>query len=627
MNLSRLRIQNFRSYKNSGWIEIDDKTILVGENNAGKSNLLRALNLLFDTSSKSRHNIEDSHQNNDENSRESIIIEAVFDVTEEENEALGEYVTDDEFRLRAKFPFGEDGSAQSKRLIVQQEVPKNEDLDPNRLEDTDADKVVEIYQEHRETLKEYQVDNWDGEYKKYIIPTVERYLEEGNPELVQQDRTDPKGLRKKLDEHLPEFQYFEANRDIESETRTTTTALLGQLLSIAIEETAEQEKQGVRDSLTEVREKLNEEQKFDEIEDLEERLRSKLNDQIPLNSLSINIQVPELQEILSNVKIEVDDGVTTGLMDMGAGLHTVFILSCLRELTEMDENSSNVVFALEEPENDLHPHAQRQLHDTINKLTDQNYQVIMSTHSAHLVSPEDIFHVRRVEKRKNASKVHMAGELDLGEKQIEKLKRQIDATNNELFFSKAVLLSEGPTEEWVLPLSNILYDNIKTDIYAFDRLGVSLLTTGGKSGMKPLLRITNAFNIPSVALIDDDSEKDEGHESLREELEQMATVLKQWPNDIETELFRSVSFNEFCDVMSTVAPDYEKSPSELKKGVDNGDEPPEVIMRHQFENHDFSKPLFGKLVSEKISSEDLPKEVVDLMKTCRQTATASKTEL
>lgn len=43
MKLIRFRVKNFRSVTNSGWIESDDVTTLVGVNEAGKSNLLLAL--------------------------------------------------------------------------------------------------------------------------------------------------------------------------------------------------------------------------------------------------------------------------------------------------------------------------------------------------------------------------------------------------------------------------------------------------------------------------------------------------------------------------------------------------------------------------------------------------------
>ena len=43
MKLVRYCVMNFRSVKNSGWIDCDDVTTLVGVNESGKSNLLLAL--------------------------------------------------------------------------------------------------------------------------------------------------------------------------------------------------------------------------------------------------------------------------------------------------------------------------------------------------------------------------------------------------------------------------------------------------------------------------------------------------------------------------------------------------------------------------------------------------------
>ena len=43
MKLTRFRVQNFRSFVDSGWVECDNVTAIAGVNEAGKSNLLRAL--------------------------------------------------------------------------------------------------------------------------------------------------------------------------------------------------------------------------------------------------------------------------------------------------------------------------------------------------------------------------------------------------------------------------------------------------------------------------------------------------------------------------------------------------------------------------------------------------------
>lgn len=43
MQLLRFRVTNFRSIEDSGWIDCDDVTTLVGVNESGKSNVLLAL--------------------------------------------------------------------------------------------------------------------------------------------------------------------------------------------------------------------------------------------------------------------------------------------------------------------------------------------------------------------------------------------------------------------------------------------------------------------------------------------------------------------------------------------------------------------------------------------------------
>jgi predicted ATP-dependent endonuclease of OLD family len=305
---------------------------------------------------------------------------------------------------------------------------------------------------------------------------------------------------------------------------------------------------------------------------------------------------------------------------MGSGLHTAFILTCLWELSERDTDPAGIVFGLEEPENDLHPHAQRQLYDTLGDLVNQGYQVVLSTHSAHLVSGEEIFDVRRVEKQNNRSQIHTAEEQNFSQDQAESIQRRMTAENNEMFFSKVLLLGEGQTEEWILPIFNSLLDSKREKQYAFDRLGVTLISTDGKSGMKPFLRIADCYNIPAVALIDNDEDVDDGHSGIRKEIDDMATVTQELPDDAEAELFNSVSLAEFQDVMSSAVPEYKNTTEDLEQWRDGADISEFEVMREDFDDHSPSKPLFGKILAEQMTESQLPENFVDLMDTTRNIA-------
>ncbi|MDB6034428.1 MAG: hypothetical protein JWM16_4766, partial [Verrucomicrobiales bacterium] len=43
MKLKRFRVQKFKCVVDSGWVDVDELTVLIGKNEAGKTSLLRAL--------------------------------------------------------------------------------------------------------------------------------------------------------------------------------------------------------------------------------------------------------------------------------------------------------------------------------------------------------------------------------------------------------------------------------------------------------------------------------------------------------------------------------------------------------------------------------------------------------
>src|SRR4030067_2008090 len=91
MNRAYVRIQTFRSFRNTP-LKIGRMHAWVGANNAGKSAMLRALDFLFNPSTKSLN--EESFWNKD--TTLEIRVEAIFsDLTDKEKEALGAYLKAD----------------------------------------------------------------------------------------------------------------------------------------------------------------------------------------------------------------------------------------------------------------------------------------------------------------------------------------------------------------------------------------------------------------------------------------------------------------------------------------------------------------------------------------------------
>lgn len=90
MRLSKLRIQNYRSIRDSGEIRIEALQALVGENYCGKSNCLRALQC-FLTSGAGRMDVQDFTD-----STADCVIECEFTgLTEHEAKRLRPYLLGD----------------------------------------------------------------------------------------------------------------------------------------------------------------------------------------------------------------------------------------------------------------------------------------------------------------------------------------------------------------------------------------------------------------------------------------------------------------------------------------------------------------------------------------------------
>jgi len=615
MKIDRIRAQNFRSYRDSELIEVDEKLVLVGENNAGKSNILRAIKLALDISPTSPHKLRDFHS---ENTEENIEITICFtDLTEEEQDIFEEYTSEGVLWLKTVYPFDEEkGVPANKQFVVRKRVPEVEEF--RKLDDKSADELKEIYESYEEKLESHQIEDWSGNrFGKEIRPTIQSYLKSDEAEWDTEEVTDPQGIKKKLRENLPEFQYFESDRNIAEETKTSTTALLGRLLKDVIDSIPEEDKEGLQKALTDVNKQLNDDEKFEEIKDLEREIRTKLDQHVPINELNLKISVPKLEDILTNVEVSVDDGVDTDIRNMGSGLHTSFILACLWQLSEQNQDDQNVIFGLEEPENDLHPHAQRQLYDTLDDLAQQDYQVFMSTHSAFLVSAEDLFDTLRIENKNNESKVHAVDKSRFEEEDIESIRSKITPDNNEIFFSRAVLLCEGESEWETIPILNSMLHETEEEVYAFDRLGISLIEVNGKTGFKNFLKVANMFDIPSIVMIDNDRDVDAGHEKLVSILRERADELVELPDDLEDQFFRVISFEQFCSGLKNIT-DYQRSPSDLEQWSQEEGISREEILAREFRRVEPSKPQFGRALAEEIDPERIPEDLKMVIDRCRQ---------
>lgn len=109
---------------------------------------------------------------------------------------------------------------------------------------------------------------------------------------------------------------------------------------------------------------------------------------------------------------------------------------------------SKPIVALEEPEAHLHPNAVRALWKTIDDIDGQK---LVATHSGDLLSEVDIGAIRRLYRKDGQVKYGMIPDSLLRRRERQKFNFLVRRTRGELFFARCWLLGEGETEAILLP--------------------------------------------------------------------------------------------------------------------------------------------------------------------------------
>jgi putative ATP-dependent endonuclease of the OLD family len=210
---------------------------------------------------------------------------------------------------------------------------------------------------------------------------------------------------------------------------------------------------------------------------------------------------------------------------LGLGLQSVLTVSIFRAFAGIGKLREGI-FAIDEPESHLYPHAQRKMYREILQLS-RTRQVFVATHSPSLI---ELINPRQIcLMRKDAQGTSTSVQLpqNFPEEFVSSYEKHLDVGKADAFFSKAVLLTEGPTEQGLFPelgLSLIYKDSN----YDLDRIGVSVINAGGKTNIKAFIRLLNNFGIPCVTVIDYDS-KDKNHEKELKEIKEICPNVYELP--------------------------------------------------------------------------------------------------
>lgn len=201
----------------------------------------------------------------------------------------------------------------------------------------------------------------------------------------------------------------------------------------------------------------------------------------------------------TQVKLGARTGARLPIAQHGAGTQSLAVLFLFEaflqsRLADTYDKHSEPILALEEPESHLHPSAIRALWSTLDKLAGQK---IIATHSGDLLAAVPLNAIRRLARRNGKVEVFRVLEETLDAHELQKVTYHVRAKRGALLFARCWLLVEGETEFTMLPeLARALGHD-------FDLAGVCCVEFA-QCGLKPLVRTAQDMGIEWHLLADGD---------------------------------------------------------------------------------------------------------------------------
>ena len=527
MKLRKIEIEKFRTI-DSIKFDIDAMAVLIGENNSGKSNILKAIDLFYEDSVRGIN--EEYFYFKDRNQPISVIL-TFGDLTQDEKDQkyLKFYIFKDQIRIKKEISYNFDTGKYSLVFYAWQAAPVEDIFNLNKFDEykSDVKKIVEqnnLPNYFRNDKGNVTQSSYKDGVKKHIDSGLVTF---GDPVWFK----NPGGLKEVFSSLLPRFYLVPAVKDAQDESKTTQQTVFGKLITdltnrIILKnpqfELVKNQIEGLKKYLNK-NEDGDESERLQEIKDLEKALSTIISESMPGSKVNIEIITPELIDLFKDTKISIDDSLPTSIDSKGHGLQRALIFAYIRAYAQFinsienddDSQSSSVrnfILGVEEPELFLHPNGQRKMMNVLSNISKTD-QVITCTHSNFFVDMYNYNDIVIVKRENNGPTFTYQYKEDIfksEEKEVQKRLKKVfrylsmfDLSRSEMFFSRKVILVEGDTEKFIIPFwaTKLAESDEK---YDFSSKNICVIECGGKTNIHVFMRVLTAFKIPFIVIHDVD---------------------------------------------------------------------------------------------------------------------------
>jgi len=493
--ISRVQIKNFRNFLDVD-VELDHKQVIIGENNVGKTNFLRAIQLILDkeySDSDRQLTSEDFHDSIDKPMENGEEIEINLEIKGYEHNS----------KLKAQFVDAVISDAPPTLRFTYKFIPNRDELE----------KIINYkYIIFKGNNEEYKFTNED---RSYINIYVIKALRDVEREL-KSNRNSP--LYKLVKQYEISSDHLE---EISDALKVAAEGILDLDEIVHIKDTLSNRFASLSGLQTDHQITLR---TFDiDTERLLYSLQVYMGlKERPVSELSLglaNILYISLMLILLKDKTilpiikseqfeslvaEDEKGILSKLYEVSEKGNYILRKEIEDDDIEslynfMDEHNYRhqafTILAVEEPEAHLHPTLQRLIYREV--LYNSNTSVIFTSHSTYITSVTPLNYIVHIRKVDESSKAFSTVNLSLQDKEKRDIERYIDAKRGEIYFGKGIILVEGITEEYFIPAAADLIEK------PLDNYGIVVCNIDS-TNFKPYIQLLNSLNIPWILFTDGD---------------------------------------------------------------------------------------------------------------------------
>lgn len=454
-HISEILIKNFRSIS-EGLFPLSHYTPLVGYNNAGKTNIIRAIGWII---KKSSLPAEDFHRVD-----QPVVVEVVISgITDEVLDAIG-----NAHRGRIA-PLVVDGLIRIRRI---QAIP---------------DQAVASIR--------FDVLRRENDQDEWVV--------------------NPSGIDAAIGALFPDPIFVGAmENSTEDVAKFGSSTTIGKLLKEIMTPIIDRNSPIVAEALLEVGRRLsaNAEKKDETLIDLDGRIRVELSKLFPGVSAKTHIPVPEFADFMKSATIRIfEEGYENregrDVSSFGHGAQRsiqIALIKCLADVRRAGGGNAGrtTLLLIDEPELYLHPQAIEVVRAALSRLSGDGYQVIITTHSANMISRSDAPNTLLIRRSAAEGTKCYPRIKDVVMEAIDGADHQSEtlfalSNSSKILFSERVVITEGKTERTILPAAFHDAFGVTPDE---DKIG--LVDIGGTPNIPDTMKVLRAMGVPCKAIVD-----------------------------------------------------------------------------------------------------------------------------